>query len=177
MTYTNEIIGSAAYAELIAATRARRARLGMLPPKKSRTQKTLVSPVVPSSNTGDAAAPSPQPPARPQPIIQRDWLNLASHRTKISIGDIQRLVSLHFGISREDLLSQRRDKDSIWPRHVAIYLACEMTDHSLPTIGRAFAGRDHTTILHARKKIAQLRAQDVELDRLLSSLKAAIRAH
>lgn len=67
-------------------------------------------------------------------------------------------------MSRNTLISHRRRKLVIGPRHVAMYLCYELTPASLPMIGRMFAGRDHTTILYAHQKIARLRRTDAKLD-------------
>lgn len=78
---------------------------------------------------------------------------LVEEEQKITIERIQRRVAEFFGVSVEDLRGKRRHRTMILPRHVAMFLARELTDASLPEIGRAFGGRDHTTILHALGKI------------------------
>jgi len=80
------------------------------------------------------------------------------------ITKIQEVVASAYGLSRNALISHRRGKVVIGPRHVAMYLCTELTTASLPMIGRMFAGRDHTTILHASNKIARLRKIDAKLD-------------
>lgn len=72
---------------------------------------------------------------------------------RIKIEDILRIVSRHFGVSKAELLSQRRHRSVVWPRQIGMYLAKQMTSRSLPEIGRRFGGRDHTTVLHAIRKI------------------------
>ncbi|MEM1370773.1 MAG: chromosomal replication initiator protein DnaA [Pseudomonadota bacterium] len=72
---------------------------------------------------------------------------------RIKIDDILRIISRHFGVSKSDLLSQRRHRSVVWPRQIGMYLAKKMTSRSLPDIGRRFGGRDHTTVLHAIRKI------------------------
>lgn len=72
------------------------------------------------------------------------------------VRQIQRTVAAYFDIALADMLSSRRQKATIMPRHVAMYLAKELTPFSLPEIGRKFGGKDHTTILHAVRKIAGL---------------------
>lgn len=88
---------------------------------------------------------------------------------KVKIEDIQKLVATHFNVSRADILSSRRSASVVKPRQIAMYLAKILTLRSLPEIGRRFGGRDHTTVLHAVRKIegaveadAGLR-EDVEL--------------
>lgn len=87
----------------------------------------------------------------------------------ITITVIQHATEKHFDITAEELLSRSRAERVAWPRHVAMYLARELTSHSLPQIGRAFGGRDHTTVLHACRRVSQQMATsttafaDVEL--------------
>jgi chromosomal replication initiator protein len=69
-----------------------------------------------------------------------------------SVADIQLAVSQHFGLSPGDLLSSARTARIAWPRQIAMYLARELTEESLPAIGRQFGGRDHTTVLHAWRR-------------------------
>ncbi len=95
---------------------------------------------------------------------------------RIKIDDILKLVSKHFGISRNDILSQRRHRSIVWPRQVGMYLSKKLTSRSLPEIGRRFGGRDHTTVLHAIRKIerelndnTQLKDELDDLKRLLNS--------
>ena len=77
------------------------------------------------------------------------------------IADIQAAACAHFGISLEELLSPARSAHVAWPRQVAMYLARELTAESLPSIGRRFGGRDHTTVLHAcRRTAARVAADD-----------------
>jgi chromosomal replication initiator protein len=72
---------------------------------------------------------------------------------RIKIEDILKVVSRHFGVSRGDILSQRRHRSVVWPRQIGMYLAKQLTSRSLPEIGRRFGNRDHTTVLHAIRKI------------------------
>ena len=72
---------------------------------------------------------------------------------RIKIEDILRIVSRHFGVSKGDILSQRRHRSVVWPRQIGMYLAKQLTARSLPEIGRRFGNRDHTTVLHAIRKI------------------------
>jgi chromosomal replication initiator protein len=94
---------------------------------------------------------------------------------RIKIEDILRIVSRHFGVSRTDLVSQRRHRSVVWPRQIGMYLAKQLTARSLPEIGRRFGGRDHTTVLHAIRKIEgklsgnnRLKDELDELKKLLS---------
>ena len=86
---------------------------------------------------------------------------IESHKRQVTIENIQRTVSEYFNIRINDLTSRRRSRSVTRPRHFAMALAKELTKHSLPEIGAAFGGRDHTTVLYACRKIAKLRVQDV----------------
>jgi chromosomal replication initiator protein len=89
---------------------------------------------------------------------------LRSHEKKLSIEDIQRKVAEHYRLKLSDLLCARRAREVARPRQIAIYHAKKLTPRSLPEIGRRFGGRDHTTVMHAVKRIEQLRVADRELD-------------
>jgi chromosomal replication initiator protein len=79
-----------------------------------------------------------------------------------SVQDIQERICEAFGVSMEDLLSTSRAAPVTWPRQVAMYLARELTDQTLPAIGRAFGGRNHTTVMHACRRTAERIATDRE---------------
>ncbi|HET8849821.1 MAG TPA: chromosomal replication initiator protein DnaA [Marinobacter sp.] len=85
---------------------------------------------------------------------------LALHEKQVSIDNIQRTVAEYYKIKVADLLSKRRTRTVTRPRQVAMSLAKALTNHSLPEIGDAFGGRDHTTVLHACKKIVELQETD-----------------
>ena len=89
---------------------------------------------------------------------------LRAHEKKLTIDDIQRKVAEHYRLKMTDLLSPRRAREVARPRQVAMYLAKKLTARSLPEIGRRFGGRDHTTVMHAVKRIEELRASDREID-------------
>jgi chromosomal replication initiator protein len=82
----------------------------------------------------------------------RDLVN-GSEPRRIKIEDIVKTVSRHYEVSRGDIMSQRRHRSVVWPRQIGMYLAKQLTARSLPEIGRRFGGRDHTTVLHAIRKI------------------------
>ena len=84
---------------------------------------------------------------------------------KVRIEDIQKLVATHYNVSRADILSSRRSAGVVKPRQIAMYLAKQLTLRSLPEIGRRFGGRDHTTVLHAVRKIDGVVAMDPVLRR------------
>ncbi|HTO61911.1 MAG TPA: chromosomal replication initiator protein DnaA [Bradyrhizobium sp.] len=90
---------------------------------------------------------------------------------RIKIEDIQRVVARQYNVSRSDLLSSRRTANVVRPRQVAMYLAKTLTLRSLPEIGRRFGGRDHTTVLHAVRKIEALVTKDTALSEEVESLK------
>ncbi len=89
---------------------------------------------------------------------------------RVKIDDILRIVAKHYGVQRGDLLSSRRNQSIVRPRQIGMYLAKTLTARSLPEIGRRFGGRDHTTVLHAIRKIEGLKQQDGVLKDELDSL-------
>ena len=89
---------------------------------------------------------------------------LRAHEKKVTIDEIQRKVAEYYAIKLSDMMSARRAREVARPRQVAMYLAKKLTPRSLPEIGRRFGGRDHTTVMHAVKRIDELRAVDRELD-------------
>ena len=96
-------------------------------------------------------------------ITLRDLIGAREPR-RVKIEDIQRVVSRHYNVSKSDLLSARRTRTIVRPRQIAMYLAKVLTPRSLPEIGRRFGGRDHTTVLHAVRKIEGM----IEGDRVLA---------
>ena len=85
----------------------------------------------------------------------------------ITVDKIQNVVSNYFNIALSEMLSQRRSRPLARPRQIAMYLAKKMTSRSLPEIGRRFANRDHTTVIHAVKTISRLSEQDDEMKKIL----------
>jgi chromosomal replication initiator protein len=97
---------------------------------------------------------------------------IRTHEPKrVKIEDIQKLVASHYSVSRADILSSRRTAAVVKPRQVAMFLAKMLTPRSLPEIGRRFGGRDHTTVLHAVRKIEALLQSDPSLRDTLELLK------
>jgi len=92
-------------------------------------------------------------------VTLRDLIGTREPR-RVRIEDIQKVVSRHFNVSKADLLSSRRTRTTVRPRQIAMYLSKIMTPRSLPEIGRRFGGRDHTTVLHAVRKIEELMGGD-----------------
>jgi chromosomal replication initiator protein len=93
---------------------------------------------------------------------------------RVRIEEIQRIVARHYNVSRSDLLSSRRTANVVRPRQIAMYLAKTLTLRSLPEIGRRFGGRDHTTVLHAVRKIESLIGVDNALAAEIEALKSQL---
>jgi chromosomal replication initiator protein len=98
----------------------------------------------------------------------------AGEPKRVRIEDIQRIVARHYNVSKTELLSNRRTRTIVKPRQVAMYLSKVMTPRSLPEIGRRFGGRDHTTVLHAVRKIEGLSSADNTLAQELELLRRLI---
>jgi chromosomal replication initiator protein len=94
---------------------------------------------------------------------------------EVSIERIQTAVSERFGLSMEELCGDRRSQNIVYPRQVAMYLSRELTDASLPKIGREFGGRDHTTVIHATSKIARMIREDRSVYNLVQELTARVK--
>lgn len=97
-------------------------------------------------------------------LIRESLKDLLALQDKlVSVDNIQRTVAEYYKIKIADLLSKRRSRSVARPRQVAMALSKELTNHSLPEIGDSFGGRDHTTVLHACRKIAELRESDADI--------------
>jgi chromosomal replication initiator protein len=94
---------------------------------------------------------------------------------EVSIKRIQELVSERFGLSLDELCGDKRSQNIVYPRQVAMYLSRELTDSSLPKIGKEFGGRDHTTVIHATSKIARLIREDRSVYNLVQELTARVK--
>ena len=105
-------------------------------------------------------------------IVLQDLLK--SHNKKITIEEIQKKVAEHFNIRLTDMHSPRRSRSVARPRQIAMYLAKSITSRSLPEIGRKFGGRDHTTVMHAVKKIEELKQEDNNFNDDIELLKRLI---
>jgi chromosomal replication initiator protein len=103
----------------------------------------------------------------------RDMIRSIEPR-RVRIEEIQRIVARHFNVSRSDLLSSRRTANVVRPRQIAMYLAKTLTLRSLPEIGRRFGGRDHTTVLHAVRKIEALAGNEAALAAQIETLKGEL---
>ncbi len=94
---------------------------------------------------------------------------------EVSIKRIQDLVAERFNLSLEELCGDKRSQNIVYPRQVAMYLSRELTDSSLPKIGKEFGGRDHTTVIHATSKIARLIREDRSVYNLVQELTARVK--
>jgi chromosomal replication initiator protein len=94
---------------------------------------------------------------------------------QVSIQRIQETVSERFGLSLQELCGDKRSQNIVYPRQVAMYLSRELTDSSLPKIGKEFGGRDHTTVIHATSKIARLIREDRSVYNLVQELTARVK--
>lgn len=95
---------------------------------------------------------------------------IAAHDKQVTIENIQKTVAEYFQIRTSDLLSTKRSRSIARPRQIAMTLAKELTNHSLPEIGNAFGGRDHTTVIHATRKVKELRDSDARISEDYSNL-------
>ena len=131
----------------------------------------------------------PEPP--PMPALFPAWMSYGAsiriasngsrifYRTNTSaslsviprVSEIVAAVACHYDKRTIDILSKRRTQDIVRPRQVAMYLACRLTQQSLPAIGRLLGGRDHTTVLHGRRKIEKALAYDERLPGDIASIK------
>jgi chromosomal replication initiator protein len=91
----------------------------------------------------------------------KDLLNV--HAKLVSIENIQRTVADYYKLKFSDIISKRRNRSVARPRQMAMAISKKLTQHSLPEIGSAFGGRDHTTVLHACRKIKELMQESVDM--------------
>ena len=89
---------------------------------------------------------------------------LAIQARQVSVENIQKTTAEYYNIKMSDILSKRRSRSVARPRQMAMFLAKELTNYSLPEIGESFGGRDHTTVIHACKKITELRAFNLDIE-------------
>jgi len=94
---------------------------------------------------------------------------------EVSIKRIQDLVAERFSLSLDELCGEKRSQNIVYPRQVAMYLSRELTDSSLPKIGKEFGGRDHTTVIHATSKISRLIREDRSVYNLVQELTARVK--
>ena len=92
----------------------------------------------------------------------------------ISVEMVQKDVAEFFNLSLTELKSKGRHKNVIVPRQIAMYLSRKLTNHSLPEIGAAFGGKDHTTIMHAVKKVEEVLLKDAQIRKIVETLKNSL---
>jgi chromosomal replication initiator protein len=102
-------------------------------------------------------------------MILRD-MSQSPDQCRVKIEDILKIIGRHYNVARSDLLSPRRSRSVVVPRQVGMYLAKKLTPRSLPEIGRRFGGRDHSTVLHAVRKIEEQLRSDERLAREVTLL-------
>jgi len=112
-----------------------------------------------------------------QPVTMKAAIDMVSaivggsEPRRVRIDDILRAITSQYSVSRGDLLSSRRTRSIVRPRQIGMYLSKQLTSRSLPEIGRRFGGRDHTTVIHAIRKIEELMNQDPNMRDEIESLK------
>ena len=119
--------------------------------------------------------PGPSP-RRPEPVNVAHDQAPVDERRRVKIEDILRIVSRHYAVSTQDILSQRRHRSVVRPREVGMYLAMHLSSQSMCGIGRRFGDRDHASMVHAIRKIAReigenprFREEIAEMKRQLSA--------
>lgn len=155
------------------AAAARRARAQKIA-AQARPDSPIACPSA-SVRSQQVSASRPAPPQAAQASANRQKQMSAPARawfwiveeinpcTRMGLADIQAAVERHYGIAHVELISARRTAAVVRPRQLAMFLARHLTTHSLPVIGRKFGGRDHTTVLHAVRRIEALLSRDKTL--------------
>lgn len=172
--------------------KARRARLNPPPRKRAATAAVPIASVIeavmppePASTSAPVAPPEPVAGAAiaepaliaasevaPAPAPVPAWVGTPV----LAMRRLQYHVARHYGLDRDKLLCERRTANLIIPRHVAMYLASNVLLRSSPAIGRAFGGRDHTTVLQACRKIARLISEDPSFAAEVETLRCELAA-
>ncbi len=159
---------------------------------KARPDSPIVCPSA-SVRSHHAGAPRSAPAPAPQAVQAwserqkrihapiRTWFWIVDEinpppSPKLTIEEIQSAVARHCKVAHSELISARRSADIVRPRQIAMFLARHLTPNSLPVIGRKFGGRDHTTVLHAIRKIEALRTRDRNLAGDLDAIGRALAA-
>jgi chromosomal replication initiator protein len=101
---------------------------------------------------------------------------IRANNRQVTIDEIQRKVAEYYNIRLSEMLSERRARNIVRPRQIAMYLAKEMTRNSLPEIGRRFGGRDHTTVMHGIRKVEELMLDDHQIEEDVTRLKRLFEA-
>lgn len=155
------------YAEQLAVERkARLVRLGAVP-TRAVVSKLTEAQIIPLKPAKPIFVPSVES------VYPSMWfwdLVSAEGKLPVTIKNIQTLVSDKYGVSIAEIVSSRRDKNVVLPRHVAFYLVKKLTVYSYPVIGRYFGGRDHSTIIHAVQNIEARMQTDPNFKRDVMSL-------
>ena len=102
---------------------------------------------------------------------------LRSNAKRITLDNIQKVVAEHYAIRFSDMLSNKRHQGIVKAKHIAMYLAKHLTEHSFSDIGKKFGGKDHSTVLYAAKKVGQMRLTDPEIDRDINTLTRVLQCH
>lgn len=118
------------------------------------------------------------------PVIEGNGRSVSRQRAtftrQVKVADIQSVISAHYELSRADLIGRSRKRMVCWPRQMAMSVTRQVTDMSLPEIGRRFGGRDHTTVLHACEAVMlrcdRIAEQRADLDAFLAILAPVARA-
>lgn len=140
---------------------------------EAAAQRAKQQPKPPKLEPVIALAPSPLTPI-PEGAVHVPWFDEII-QFPITVHKIQKAIIKEFGtLTMIDMRSSRRDRNTVRPRQLAMYLARKMTDKSLPAIGRDFGGRDHTTVCHAIKTIGKMIDQDPAFAALVDAIKARI---
>jgi hypothetical protein len=155
-------------ADVVARCRAVRERL--------KAQRAVVITVAEPEPIVEPAVLVAEEQQEPAPIfIERRLIGASYAITSTpTVKSIIAVVCRHFRLSETQLLARRRDANIVWPRHVAMYLAQVLTGHSFPELGRRFGNRDHTTVLHAVRKVAKLRDADEQVKAMLVELEGQL---
>ncbi len=97
-------------------------------------------------------------------------VRINQEKKRVSIENIQKIVSSYYGIKTNDMKSKKRSREIVFPRQIAMYISRELTSTSLPGIGKEFGNRDHTTVLHAWEKISSQIKKDSEFEKIINAL-------
>lgn len=112
-----------------------------------------------------------RPKLKLKPVKPKHWFSIVEdHPTEPRISDVKKAACQYFEVTSLDLDSARRTLKIVYPRHIAMYLARQVTGRSYPEIGRRFGNRDHTTVLSGIRKIERLRKTDSKLDADIQAL-------
>jgi hypothetical protein len=136
-------------------------------------RKPVLTVIEPAPPAPDVAA-LPLGIGTPLPAYVLSYPAAPTVPSMLSVRTIQRAVCRHYGVSVTDLLSSCRTRAVVLPRSVAVWLCRRLTTHSLPAIGQQFGDRDHTTILHAARRIDELRQTDAAMQAQLDAFIAAL---